>query len=543
MPAGAGAGLQGKYNPVHSVQRGASRQPFLPGGRGDDGLAELDAVTKAVYDDLGRAGGARVHQQQQQQRSASAVDPADTGELLSVMCGRLRTLEGAVGQLRQEVATKERELLTAKREIREQRESSGQHAEQAEELQVLRTQNSAMALQIVEMTNFLREQGLEWVGSGRMSPLCGQGKSPASSRPPSTGKLDDISSRPPPKCGRRSTSQTSTPRNEAKGSAISLLSGLGGGNWDAAATVPQGALETAAGSQAGQVVEKKTATAPYTCAEQDVDKRAAPATGPYFSVEKLKQRVCELNLLVGEKRIVAEGRRLGDGAAVRRFVDPEEIPIVLFLDGIVVNRGPFRPYWWTLARAFIDDILDGYFPYEYKDRFPDGMLMNVTDRCGETHLAGRTAGNVRSAGDEEGYRELSREEFLSRLPQQVVTARGRMVDVRRDVADFMSGKADSATQAEPSATETPDEAEADADGELVVVQVRIVGGGMLQAKLKPSQTVGDLRGRVAARLPADQRGKPFELLTAFPRKTYTDDKQTLAEAGMGQRAALLMRVL
>ena len=36
--------------------------------------------------------------------------------------------------------------------------------------------------------------------------------------------------------------------------------------------------------------------------------------------------------------------------------------VVVYLDGICVNQGPFRPYGWAFCDAFLNDLLDGFFP-------------------------------------------------------------------------------------------------------------------------------------------------------------------------------------
>eukprot|EP01065_Artemidia_motanka_P018045 TRINITY_DN21410_c0_g2_i1.p1 TRINITY_DN21410_c0_g2~~TRINITY_DN21410_c0_g2_i1.p1 ORF type:complete len:496 (+),score=206.35 TRINITY_DN21410_c0_g2_i1:65-1489(+) len=471
--AGSAAHGGPKYNPRSAVQRGGTRQPFLHDAA--TGSAELDLLTNAVYSELQR------HREPvRQSLGGESPTAAEQSDLLTVMCGRLRSLEKTAGQLRSELAAKEKEVLQLQREL-EAAKSSPRAAEEAE---VLRAQNTRLAVQVVQMTQFLREHGLEWVGTGRDSPLLGQrGSAPQSS---STSPKSDAQ---PARCGRRSQSRQGS---------VSALAAMGGDSW-AAATVPQA---------------------------------LPPAPAPYFAVEVLKQRVAELNLVVGERRIVAEGRRLGDGAAVHRFTDPDTIPIAVFSDGIVVNGGPFRPYSWTLARAFLDDILEGYFPYEYKERYPDGMLMAVRDRTSERFTDARTAGQApRTVHDEEGYRALTKGEFLSRLPSQVVTRSGHIVDVRADVGEFMGGKEPEA--AASTVTDAP---------QTAAIQVRIVGGGKLTAHLPHSATVGELRSLVAARLPAAQHGRHFELLTAFPRRTYADDAQTLEAAGLTPNAALLMRI-
>ena len=39
----------------------------------------------------------------------------------------------------------------------------------------------------------------------------------------------------------------------------------------------------------------------------------------------------------------------------------------------------FRPYSDQATEAFMQDLLDGYFPSEFKARFPDGVEIKVRD--------------------------------------------------------------------------------------------------------------------------------------------------------------------
>ena len=38
----------------------------------------------------------------------------------------------------------------------------------------------------------------------------------------------------------------------------------------------------------------------------------------------------------------------------------------------MTQRGPFREYELDLTRRFLSDVMDGYFPIEFKEEYPDG---------------------------------------------------------------------------------------------------------------------------------------------------------------------------
>lgn len=58
----------------------------------------------------------------------------------------------------------------------------------------------------------------------------------------------------------------------------------------------------------------------------------------------------------------------------------EPISLVLYANGFMLFSGPFRPYEDETAKLFIQDLTDGYFPYELNSRFPEGVPFAVEDR-------------------------------------------------------------------------------------------------------------------------------------------------------------------
>lgn len=48
-----------------------------------------------------------------------------------------------------------------------------------------------------------------------------------------------------------------------------------------------------------------------------------------------------------------------------------------YKNGMSVNEGPLRSYNDPSAISFIRDILDGYFPSELQQKYPDGVPFMV----------------------------------------------------------------------------------------------------------------------------------------------------------------------
>ena len=93
-------------------------------------------------------------------------------------------------------------------------------------------------------------------------------------------------------------------------------------------------------------------------------------------------RLQQLNSLAGEGR----ARIVAKNGAHQISTEPigGRISLTIFRDGFLLRRGPFRKYTEDTARAFVSDIVDGYFPYELKDTSPEGIVFDIVDRSRES---------------------------------------------------------------------------------------------------------------------------------------------------------------
>lgn len=90
---------------------------------------------------------------------------------------------------------------------------------------------------------------------------------------------------------------------------------------------------------------------------------------------------------------------------------------MVYANGIVVNQGAFRPYGWPLCDAFLHDLIDGYYPYEFKDKYPDGFPVEVIDKTKEMHSA--------------GIRREERKNDVQTVIRQTMHGNGRRLDGKR----------------------------------------------------------------------------------------------------------------
>ena len=120
---------------------------------------------------------------------------------------------------------------------------------------------------------------------------------------------------------------------------------------------------------------------------------------------------------------------------------------ILYILGIMLFRGPFRPYTSDNARSFVADVMDGYFPAEFKDKYPDGVAFEIKDSSDKTyddrmkeHEANEESGNFKvfgGVGKTLNSPKMKTQEFLNRLPEKIICG-GEVIPIRKDIADRLA---------------------------------------------------------------------------------------------------------
>lgn len=462
----------------------------------DDSVLD-DATRKALMLDIQR--GAIPPPRQTNggtQTGANAVEqepsrPEKSGEdLLGVMCQRLKTLEATNVMLHKELREKSIQVISLQ-----------DHLAEAKRLRdVAEHEKLVLAERVSSMNHFLADYGLTYVGD-RTSPINDDNGAPH----------------------HKSTSPQSTP--EVKPFNL----------YDGNFSLCQPGKEAA-------------------CIPTNTNKAlvldSQPAR-PHFSVDRLIQNAELLSASIGTHEAATN-------SGFTQLQQRDAVAVCVYADGIVVNRGPFRPYGWPLCDAFIGDVLEGYFPYEYKDRYPNGFLMEIVDRRSE--ICPKEPDNLKKAGryksvrtlgsDDGGFRALTNEEFLSRLPQQRITPGGMIVDSRSAIAAMVNVEAPVRQRASSVNVETAAGKmlhDVEMAGKVTSIQVKFPKGQKIQLHMFRSDTVGELllHTKQAALGAFDEADWPreFELCTVFPRRTYDDHSMTLEAAGLFPNCQLLVKVL
>ena len=180
------------------------------------------------------------------------------------------------------------------------------------------------------------------------------------------------------------------------------------------------------------------------------------ALGFELDMQKILAHAKELNGITGQKRLAKHG-------PIRQFETLPEVCITFYRDGLLVRNGPARPYAMKESRLLVRDLIDGYFPFEFKQDFPDGVQLLIQDKLNESCVQVRqscfegvghrlesgpimqppTQKDPDTCADLAGLRALRARHggvapehlhrFLQRLPQNVIVG-GEVVNVRGGIA-------------------------------------------------------------------------------------------------------------
>jgi len=217
----------------------------------------------------------------------------------------------------------------------------------------------------------------------------------------------------------------------------------------------------------------------------------------------------------------------------------------VYNDGILIKRGPFRPCGSEGYNSFVADVMDGYFPSEFRDDHPDGLILQVEDKSSMDY-------------DKEIEFNIDTNKFLRKLPKTVVRD-GNIVNVRGDIESILKENSPNTSQLIESApSSAPDKTQdhiKKSNGPIVIdcrgsngeskdidtynatVQVRWIDGKKALIKMSSKDLVGDIRKEIKVHF-GGETCPAFELRTAFP-PTLLDDNESLEEAGLSPNGVVV----
>ncbi|XP_056300342.1 UBX domain-containing protein 11 isoform X2 [Pseudoliparis swirei] len=270
------------------------------------------------------------------------------------------------------------------------------------------------------------------------------------------------------------------------------------------------------------------------------------------------QRTSVLNILAGEGESFVQSTATG-----AQFAQKDPIQLGLYRNGIVMFEGPFRSYQEHSTQRCMQDLMDGYFPSELQERFPDGVPFKVHDRRDQDFISrtpwSKFPGEGKAIRDEPSNavgsqlpgRKLSTDQFLNRLPKVVVKA-GCVIDIRDSLRAVLQGSSDAqssnsvilvdtpALQVIQERLQTSSPVRPSSARDVITLKVKSEDGNQTYIlKMCFSETMGDLRQHLDKRRGG---GLPdYDVISAYPQCHYDDDRQTLQSCGLTTNATLLVR--
>eukprot|EP00656_Telonema_subtile_P056431 TRINITY_DN9011_c0_g1_i2.p1 TRINITY_DN9011_c0_g1~~TRINITY_DN9011_c0_g1_i2.p1 ORF type:complete len:558 (-),score=109.10 TRINITY_DN9011_c0_g1_i2:273-1946(-) len=161
-----------------------------------------------------------------------------------------------------------------------------------------------------------------------------------------------------------------------------------------------------------------------------------------FKFAVLRKNAEDLSMLGGDGKSDIQQVGPGDYRLRRR----DKMEMVFWKDGFQIDYAGLRPYTMKHNRAFVQDLLEGFFPFELKESFPDGVPLSVHDRTWEPFDGSRRHRPFSQAG--QGQRLGDGGQRLGDGESQVPTVSGQNMceAVRVTVDEVMAGECSKAKQ-------------------------------------------------------------------------------------------------
>ncbi|XP_021354051.1 UBX domain-containing protein 11-like isoform X3 [Mizuhopecten yessoensis] len=293
----------------------------------------------------------------------------------------------------------------------------------------------------------------------------------------------------------------------------------------------------------------------------------------------------ELNVLAGEG--VSKIQHTTDGA---RLKPQDPVKFTLYSNGMMLYSGPFRSFNDPMTQTFVHDIMDGYFPSELQNRYPDGVPFVIQD-LRSVHFKDKRAAMFAGAGQvlggdtkpsrlvpsnldkanqafdpvHEMYRsdtseklqvtsehpgkKMSTEQFLSKLPKNVIKD-GKVIDIRGSVNNTLKGGKPMGPPVTVVDTdvvkdmrkrlEMEESRRPSTPRDISTLRVKSDSGNQTYIlKMKFWETIGDLRKYIDIHRPL---GLPdYQIVSTYPTKVYDNNSASLESAGLTPNAVLHLR--
>ncbi|XP_043528951.1 UBX domain-containing protein 11-like isoform X2 [Frieseomelitta varia] len=99
--------------------------------------------------------------------------------------------------------------------------------------------------------------------------------------------------------------------------------------------------------------------------------------------EQIITNIDQLNLAAGKGEVHVQHNERGNGAS---FKTASCMSLKFYKNGMIVQDGPLRSYNDPTTLSFLRDIMDGYFPSELQEAYPEGVPFKVEDHRNQVFL-------------------------------------------------------------------------------------------------------------------------------------------------------------
>jgi len=327
-----------------------------------------------------------------------------------------------------------------------------------EEIEDLRQENMCLEQQVSDMEHFLSDYGLTWVGNTGSEGGIAAGKASIPAPDSAASSLGHAQAKIIPD----NKSFYTLGGNENKQSDIGASSIHNMTTSRSSAGLGLGLLDTRSPS-------KSAATSAGGFPQDGKNLHANPNIY-HVDFHTFKTKIDSLNeVIYSEPAQVKQDRKSGNGKTAR-IMQPSEfmdkVPVTFYNNGILIRRGPFRPHDSASYKAFCRDVLDGYFPSDFRDDHPDGVLFELFDKHHEAYSVetlssasvsissnGRTLVDGCINGDGNFSRQYTKDQFLQNLSSHKVTAKGDVINVKGEISDRLNlGKSTAGAEYKSSAS-------------------------------------------------------------------------------------------
>jgi hypothetical protein len=239
------------------------------------------------------------------------------------------------------------------------------------------------------------------------------------------------------------------------------------------------------------------------------------------------------------------------------LVKHDPVSIIIYKDGIYINRGPFRSFEEESTKLFVRDIYDSYFPSEFFKSHPDGVTFKVLDKSNDIfdrEIVNRSKVSLNNNGRQtvkhrtiDSMNDLTQpmrlEEFLNRLPKSKILENGTVVNIRGDIEELLKSKSSSEGNHTLETPSVPNE-EVVEEGETLLASIGVKsydGKKTLMVKLKYTDTIEKLRQIINLHFYNDiPVVPPYTLKTHITKCTLDDSTLSIEKAGLAPNARIMI---